>query len=69
MGLDRAPSEKVAMTQEVAAGLLGVRREGVTAAAHKLQRAGVIRYARGRIAVLDRQGLEQRTCELNAYRG
>jgi CRP-like cAMP-binding protein len=68
MGLDRLPSDELKMTQELAAGLLGVRREGVTAAAHKLQRAGVIRYRRGHVAVLDRQRLEERTCELTAYR-
>jgi len=51
------------MTHERAANLLGVRREGVTAAAQKLQRSGVIRYARGRIAVLDRKRLEQGSCE------
>jgi CRP-like cAMP-binding protein len=69
MGLDRLPSDELAMTQELAAGLLGVRREGVTAAAYKLRRAGLIRYSRGHVAVLNRQGLEQRTCELTAYRG
>jgi len=69
MGLDRLPSGELAMTQELAAGLLGVRREGVTAAAHKLQHAGVIRYRRGHVAVLDRQRLEARTCELSAYGG
>ena len=63
IGLDRLPTDALAMTQENAAGLLGVRREGVTAAAHKLQRAGVIRYSRGQIDVLDRKGLESRTCE------
>ena len=63
IGLDRAPRDVLAMTQENAAGLLGVRREGVTAAAYKLQRAGVIRYSRGQIDVLDRKGLESRTCE------
>lgn len=63
LGLDRLPSDELQMTQELAAGLLGVRREGVTAAALKLQQAGLIRYARGHIAVLDRARLEQRTCE------
>lgn len=67
MGLDRVPSDDLAMTQELAASLLGVRREGVTAAAHRLQRAGVIQYRRGHVAVLNRQELEQRTCELTAY--
>ena len=51
------------MTQELIANMLGVRREGVTEAATKLQRAGLIRYARGRIEVLNRAGLERRTCE------
>ena len=63
MGLDRLPSDELVMTQELMASLLGVRREGVTAAALKLQQAGVIRYSRGHIAVLDRQRLEQRTGE------
>jgi hypothetical protein len=54
------------MTQELVANLLGVRREGITAAAHKLQLEGVIRYRRGHIAVLDRKRLEQRTCECYA---
>ena len=66
LGLDRLPSEKLVMTQELLASLLGVRREGVTAAALKLQQAGVIRYSRGHIDVLDRQRLEQRTCECYA---
>ena len=69
MGLDRLPSAKLAMTQELAAGLLGVRREGVTAVAHKLQREGVIQYRRGHVAVLDRKRLEARTCELVGYEG
>ena len=63
MGLDRSQSDELTMTQEAVANLLGVRREGVTAAAQKLQRAGVIRYHRGHIAVLDRRQLEQHTCE------
>jgi CRP-like cAMP-binding protein len=66
LGLDRSPSDELVMTQELAASLLGVRREGVTAAACKLQQAGVIRYRRGRIAVLDRARLERRTCECYA---
>jgi CRP-like cAMP-binding protein len=66
LGLDRSPSNELLMTHELAASLLGVRREGVTAAALKLQLAGVIRYSRGRIAVLDRARLEQRTCECYA---
>ena len=69
MGLDRLPSDKLAMTQELAAGLLGVRREGVTAVAHKLQREGVIQYRRGHVAVLDRRRLEARTGELIGYEG
>jgi len=63
LGLDRVPSGELPMTQELVASLLGVRREGITAAALKLQRAGVIRYSRGHIAVLDRRQLEQGSCE------
>lgn len=66
LGLDRLVSDELVMTQELLANLLGVRREGVTAAALKLQRAGVIRYSRGHIDVLDRNRLEQRTCECYA---
>lgn len=69
MGLDRVPNQHLVMTQELAAGLLGVRREGVTAAANKLQRDGVIEYRRGHVAVLDRQRLEARTGELVGYSG
>ena len=54
------------MTQELIANMLGVRREGVTEGALKLQKAGLIRYSRGRIAVLDRAGLEARSCECYA---
>jgi len=54
------------MTQELIANMLGVRREGVTEAAADLQRAGLIRYRRGHITVMDRKGLEQRTCECYA---
>jgi Mn-dependent DtxR family transcriptional regulator len=54
------------MTQELIANMLGVRREGVTEGAMKLQHAGLIRYARGRISVLDRAGIERRTCECYA---
>ena len=61
MGLDRSRSDSLVMTQELAANLLGVRREGVTGAALKLQQAGVIRYSRGHISVLDRSELEART--------
>ena len=66
LGLDRLPSDALVMTQELMANLLGVRREGVTAAALKLQQAGVIRYSRGHIVVLDRARLEQRTREAYA---
>lgn len=66
LGLDRSAGNELLMTQEGLAQLLGVRREGVTAAALKLQLAGVIRYSRGRIAVLDRRRLEQRSCECYA---
>lgn len=65
-GLDRSSSDELEMTQEGVAQLLGVRREGVTAAAMRLQQAGVIRYRRGHIAVLDRGRLEQLTCEHHA---
>lgn len=61
--LDRLPTDELVMTQEQMANLLGVRRESVTHAAAKLQEAGLIRYGRGHIAVLDRQALEQRSCE------
>ncbi len=54
------------MTQELISNMLGVRREGVTEAAISLQRAGLIDYARGRIKVLNRAGLEQRSCECYA---
>lgn len=65
-GLDRSPTDELLLTQEAVSALLGVRREGVTAAARKLQMAGVIRYHRGHIAVLDRERLEKRTCECYA---
>ena len=65
LSLDRLPSLALFMTQELLANLLGVRREGVTAAALKLQQAGVIRYSRGRIDVLDRNLLEQRVGQRN----
>ena len=61
--LDRLEGPDLVMTQELMANTLGVRREGVTESASKLQNAGLIRYARGRITVLDRPGLEQRSCE------
>lgn len=66
LGLDRLPSNELEMTQELASNLLGVRREGVTAAALKLQHAGVIRYSRGHIVVLDRPRLERQACECYA---
>ena len=61
--LDRLPSGELVMTQQLVASMLGVRREGVTEAAGNLQAAGFIRYRRGHITVLDRSGLETRTCE------
>lgn len=66
LSLDRLPSNKLTMTQELIANMLGVRREGVTEAAGKLQRLGVIRYSRGQITVLDRPKLEQLSCECYA---
>jgi CRP-like cAMP-binding protein len=66
LSLDRLPSDELVMTQELIANMLGVRREGVTEAAGNLQRAGLIRYQRGRITVLDRTGLEARACECYA---
>jgi CRP-like cAMP-binding protein len=63
LSLDRLPSDTLTMTQELIANMLGVRREGVTEAAGKLQHLGVISYRRGRIVVLDRQRLEQLCCE------
>jgi CRP-like cAMP-binding protein len=66
MILDRLPSDHVVMTQELIARMLGVRREGVTEAAGHLQRAGVIRYSRGHIQVLDRERMEALSCECYA---
>ena len=66
LSLDRLPSNKLTMTQELIANMLGVRREGVTEAAGKLQRQGVIEYSRGHITVLDRHKLEQLSCECYA---
>ncbi|AKJ67977.1 crp/Fnr family transcriptional regulator [Pandoraea thiooxydans] len=66
LSLDRLTGNELTMTQELIANMLGVRREGVTEAALKLQRAGLISYVRGHIAVLDRPGLERRTCECYA---
>ncbi len=60
---DRMNSPEMAMTQELIAEMLGVRREGVTEAAGSLQGAGLIHYSRGHVAVLDRPGLEARACE------
>ena len=66
LSLDRLPGTELVMTQELIANMLGVRREGVTEGASKLQNVGLIRYARGRITVLDRVGLEKRVCECYA---
>jgi CRP-like cAMP-binding protein len=63
LSLDRLSSDEIEMTQELIANMMGVRREGVTAAAGKLQDAGAIRYSRGHIKVLDREKLEDRSCE------
>ena len=66
LSLDRLRGTELLMTQELIANMLGVRREGVTAGALKLQKAGLIRYARGHITVLNRTGLEKRSCECYA---
>jgi CRP-like cAMP-binding protein len=66
LSLDRLRSNQLVMTQELIANMLGVRREGVTAAAGRLHRAGLIDYQRGHITVLDRPQLELRTCECYA---
>jgi CRP-like cAMP-binding protein len=66
LSLDRLQSNELVITQELIASMLGVRREGVTEAAGNLQKDGLIRYRRGHITVLDRAGLEQRTCECYA---
>jgi CRP-like cAMP-binding protein len=66
LSLDRLIGNELVMTQELIANMLGVRREGVTEAAGNLQNAGLIRYSRGHITVLDRPGLEARTCECYA---
>jgi len=63
LSLDRLTSNQLNMTQELIANMLGVRREGVTEAALKVQKAGLIEYSRGHITILDRTGLEKRTCE------
>ena len=66
LSLDRLSSSDLVMTQELIANMLGVRREGVTEAAGKLQHAGLIQYSRGHITVVDRTGLEARSCECYA---
>ncbi|HWY24063.1 MAG TPA: Crp/Fnr family transcriptional regulator [Nevskia sp.] len=66
LSLDRLPSNRLTMTQELIANMLGVRREGVTDAAGKLQKLGVIEYSRGQITVLDRAKLEAQSCECYA---
>jgi CRP-like cAMP-binding protein len=66
LSLDRLEGNDLTMTQELIANMLGVRREGVTEAAGKLQKAGVIRYSRGKITVLDRPALEKLSCECYA---
>jgi hypothetical protein len=66
LSLDRLSSNQLTMTQELIANMLGVRREGVTEAAGKLHKLGVIRYARGEITVLDRPKLEELCCECYA---
>ena len=66
LSLDRLQGSELVMTQELIANMLGVRREGVTEGALKLQKAGLIRYSRGRITVLNRHALEERTCECYA---
>ncbi len=66
LSLDRLPNNELTMTQELIANMLGVRREGVTEAACKLQAQGLIRYSRGHITILDRPGLEKNVCECYA---
>jgi CRP-like cAMP-binding protein len=66
LSLDRLQGSDLVMTQELIASMLGVRREGVTEAARSLRKAGLIRYSRGHISVLDRHGLERRSCECYA---
>ncbi|MEB0110864.1 Crp/Fnr family transcriptional regulator [Variovorax sp. RTB1] len=66
LSLDRLQGDQLVMTQELIGNMLGVRREGVTEAANKLKKSKLIRYARGKITVLDREGLEARTCECYA---
>src|SRR5579864_5244090 len=66
LSLDRLPTNQLSMTQELMANMLGVRREGITIAAAKLQKLGVIRYSRGSVAILDRPRLEEMCCECYA---
>jgi hypothetical protein len=66
LSLDRLPCHRVTMTQELIANMLGVRREGVTTAAGKLQQQGAIKYSRGSITVVDRPLLEELSCECYA---
>jgi Mn-dependent DtxR family transcriptional regulator len=66
LSLDRLPANKLVMTQALIANMLGVRREGVTEAAGKLQDEGLIKYSRGKITVVDRARLEKRVCECYA---
>jgi Mn-dependent DtxR family transcriptional regulator len=66
LSLDRLEGNELVMTQELIANMLGVRREGVTEGARKLQQAGLIHYARRHITVLDRKGMEKRSCECYA---
>jgi CRP-like cAMP-binding protein len=66
LSLDRSRGSELPVTQELIAGMIGVRREGITQAAGQLQKDGLIRYARGHIKVLDRSGLEHRVCECYA---
>src|SRR5207253_856010 len=66
LSADRLPTNELRMTQELIANMLGVRREGVTAAAGNLQKDGLIDYSRGRITILDRPALEARVCECYA---
>ena len=66
LSLDRLQGNELVMTQDLIANMLGVRREGVTMGARKLQKSGLIRYSRGRITILDRAGLEKSTCECYA---
>jgi CRP-like cAMP-binding protein len=66
LSLDRLQGSELVMTQELIANMLGVRREGVTEGALRLQKAGLIRYSRGHITIIDRSGLEKRTCECYA---